>query len=629
MAKKYTELLKEKCSQGSYEKLEQLKNPDLFNFIGKYVELCAPQSIFVRTDSSKDIEYIRNRAKELGEERELLIEGHTVHFDGYFDQARDKENTKFLVPGDISLGPGINSLNREEGLKEIRELLRNAMQGKELYILFLSLGPVDSDFSIYAVQLTDSAYVAHSEDILYRPAYEVFRREGPRIKFFKYVHSAGELENNVSKNVDKRRIYIDFRDNIVYSVNTQYGGNTIGLKKLSLRLAIRKADGEGWLAEHMFVMGVYGPDNRRKTYFTGAFPSFCGKTSTCMVKGESILGDDIAYLRKREGKVFSVNVERGIFGIIKNVNAKDDPLIWKALTTPGEIIFSNVLVNGGVPFWQGDGRVTPEEGINFSGKWFKNKTDEKGKPIPCSHPNARYTLPLKSLKNSDPELENPRGVEVKGIIYGGRDSDTWPPVFESFNWAHGVITIASSLESETTAATLGREGVRKFNPMANLDFLSISIGKYIQNHLEFIKDIEKPPVIFGVNYFLKDKSGNYLTGMQDKRVWLKWMELRVHNEIGAIKTPIGLFPPYEEVKKLFKKVLHKDYSQEDYFKQFTLRIPENLAKIERIVKIYKEKVPDAPEILFKILGEQKKKLEEARIKYGDYVVPALFLREKF
>jgi len=629
MAKKYTELLKEKCSQGSYEKLEQLKNPDLFNFIGKYVELCAPQSIFVRTDSSKDIEYIRNRAKELGEERELLIEGHTVHFDGYFDQARDKENTKFLVPGDISLGSSINSLNREEGLKEIRELLRNAMQGKELYILFLSLGPVDSDFSIYAVQLTDSAYVAHSEDILYRPAYEVFKREGSRIKFFKYVHSAGELENNVSKNVDKRRIYIDFRDNIVYSVNTQYGGNTIGLKKLSLRLAIRKADEEGWLAEHMFVMGVYGSDNRRKTYFTGAFPSFCGKTSTCMVKGESILGDDIAYLRKREGKVFSVNVERGIFGIIKNVNAKDDPLIWKALTTPGEIIFSNVLVNGGVPFWQGDGRVTPEEGINFSGKWFKNKTDEKGKPIPCSHPNARYTLPLKSLKNSDPELENPRGVEVKGIIYGGRDSDTWPPVFESFNWAQGVITIASSLESETTAATLGREGVRKFNPMANLDFLSISIGKYIQNHLEFIRDIEKPPVIFGVNYFLKDKSGNYLTGMQDKRVWLKWMELRVHNEIGAIKTPIGLFPTYEEVKKLFKKVLHKGYSQEDYFKQFTLRIPENLAKIERIVKIYKEKVPDAPEILFKILGEQKKKLEEARIKYGDYVVPTLFLREEF
>jgi len=620
---KYVELLKSKCSKENYKKLTDLNNPEVINFVGKYVELCNPSSVFVRSDSLEDIKYIRNKAKDMKEENQLLIEGHTVHFDGYFDQARDKENTKFLITKELDLGSGINSVEREEGLKEIQDLLRNIMDGKEMFILFLCLGPVDSGFSIYAVQITDSCYVAHSEDMLYRPAYEMFKRKGPNIDFFKYVHSAGELENNVSKNVDKRRVYIDFLENIVYSTNTQYAGNTVGLKKLSLRLAIRKSDKEKWLAEHMFVMGVHGLGNR-KTYFTGAFPSACGKTSTCMVKGESILGDDIAYLRKSNGKIFAVNVERGIFGIIRDVNSEDDPLIWEVLTVPGEVVFSNILVKDGVPFWQGDGRTTPDEGMNFSGKWHKEKTDKNGKQIPFAHPNARYTIRLASLKNCDSELEKPEGVEVEGIIYGGRDSDTWPPVFQSFFWEHGVITIASSLESETTSATLGKEGVRKFNLMANLDFLSIPMGKYIQNHLDFIKDAQRPPIIFGVNYFLKDENSNYLTGMQDKRVWLKWMELRVHNDIEAIKTPIGFIPKYEDLKKLFKEVLNKEYTEQDYLKQFTLRISENYKKIERILEIYKTKVTDAPDALFKLLQEQKQRLEQAKEKQGDYVVPTAF-----
>ncbi|KPK42968.1 MAG: phosphoenolpyruvate carboxykinase [Omnitrophica WOR_2 bacterium SM23_29] len=610
---KYAGLLKTKCGQKNYEKLLTLNNPSLLDFIGKYVQLCNPSSVFVRTDSLKDYQYIRERTIAQGEETRLKLNGHTFHFDGYFDQARDKENTKFLITKDLDLGPGLNCIDREAGLKEIQDILRNIMQGKQMYILFLSLGPLDSDFSVYAVQITDSGYVAHSEDMLYRPAYEVFKRRGSNIEFFKYVHSAGELNNNVSKNVDKRRIYIDFLDNIVYSVNTQYAGNTVGLKKLALRLAIRKAHKEKWLAEHMFVMGVHGPNNR-KTYFAGAFPSLCGKTSTCMVEGETILGDDIAYLRKKDKKVFAVNVERGIFGIIRDVNSQDDPLIWEALNKPDEVIVSNILVKDGVAYWQGDGREIPAEGINFSGRWFRDKVDEKKNIIPYAHPNARYTITLKSLRNCDLDLENPRGVEIGGIIYGGRDSDTWPPVFESFDWQHGVITIAASLESETTAATLGKEGIRKFNPMANLDFLSIPIGKYIKNHLDFAKDLKNPPLIFGVNYFLKDKNGQFLTGRQVKRVWLKWMELRVHRDAEAIRTPIGFFPKYEDLKKLFLKVLNKDYVEEDYIKQFTLRVNQNLDKAVRIIKIYREKVPDTPKIIFDILQKQKQRLQEAKEK---------------
>ena len=217
------------------------------------------------------------------------------------------------------------------------------MQGHTLYVRFFCLGPTNSQFSIPAIQLTDSAYVAHSEDLLYRPGYEEFKRVGETDRFFKFVHSEGELRESVSVNIDKRRVHIDIQDNIVYSLNTQYGGNTIGLKKLAMRLAINWTSKEGWLTEHMVIMGVHGPQNR-VTYFTGAFPSLCGKTSTSMMKGETIIGDDIAYLRRRGEEVRTVNVERGMFGIIQGINSADDPTIWKVLHQPGEIIFSNVLI---------------------------------------------------------------------------------------------------------------------------------------------------------------------------------------------------------------------------------------------------------------------------------------------
>ncbi len=620
MAEKSVTKLQEKCVKNSYAKLADLNNQDIIAFVSEYVELCNPDSVFVRSDSKEDIDYIRNRSKELGEEIALKTDGHTIHFDSMKDQARDKGNTRFLVTPEMKFGAHINTIERNAGLEEVRGILKDIMVGKQMYVMFMCLGPVNSEFSIYAVQITDSAYVSHSEDILYRAAYESFKSKGSSIEFFKYVHSAGELENNVSKNVDKRRIYMDLVDGIVFSTNTQYAGNTVGLKKLSLRLAINKADKEGWLAEHMFLMGVSGP-NGRKSYFSGAYPSACGKTSTCMVEGESIVGDDIAYLRKKDGSVYAVNVERGIFGIIKDVNPKDDPMIWDVLTSKGEVIFSNVLNADGVPYWQGDGREVPESGVNYSGDWTKGKKDASGKELLHSHNNARYTIPIKTLKNCDDKLEDPQGAKIEGIIYGGRDSDTWVPIFQSFDWDHGVVCIASSLESETTAATLGREGIRKFNLMANLDFLSIPLGKYIQNHLEFTKGLDRVPVIFGANYFLKDSNGKYLSGMHDKRVWLKWIELRVHNDVGAITTPIGMIPRYNDLKRLFKEVLDAEYSELLYNEQFKIRIPENLQKIERIFEVYETNAVNIPELVFAKLDGQRKRLQALRAKIGDYVIP--------
>jgi len=374
-------------------------------------------------------------------------------------------------------------------------------------------------------------------------------------------------------------------------------------------------------------MGVRGPDAKRVTYFTGSFPSACGKTATAMLEGEKIVGDDIAYLRRINGKIRAVNVERGIFGIIRDVSEENDPTIFKALTTPGEIIFSNVLVDtDNNPRWLGDGRPEPEEGVNYSGEWTPGKKGPDDAEVFCAHKNARYTIRLKDLDNCDDRLEDPEGIEVGGVIYGGRDSDTSAPVNQSLDWAHGILTQAATIESETTSATLGREGVRTFNLMANLDFLSIPIGRYIQNNLDIAKGAEDPPLIFHVNYFLRGKDGKYLNGIKDKHVWIKWMELRVNGEVDAIRTPTGHIPKYDDLARLFKKVIGKDYGKDDYEEQFSLRIPENIAKIERIKNIYHTKVFDTPHILMKALDDQRKRLEECRETCGDYVSP--FVLEK-
>ncbi|HEG44357.1 MAG TPA: phosphoenolpyruvate carboxykinase (GTP), partial [Phycisphaerales bacterium] len=512
-------------------------------------------------------------------------------------------------------------MDNTEATEEVRSILAGCMAGKQMLVCFFCLGPTDSDFSISCAQITDSPYVVHSESILYRAGYEQFKRIGEG-KFFRFIHTQGELtETGTSKNIEKRRIYMALEDNIVYSTNTQYAGNTVGLKKLALRLAIQKATSEGWLAEHMFVMGAHGP-NGRVTYFTGAFPSACGKTSTSMLPGQTIVGDDIAYFRKKDGKMRCVNVEQGIFGIIKDVNPDDDPVINKALIDPGEVIFGNVLISDDLkPYWLGMGEDVPESGTNYSGKWTAGKKDDKGNEITCSHKNARYTIRISSLANRDPQADNPEGVEVGGIIYGGRDSDTLVPVEQAFDWTEGIIAKGASIESETTAATIGQEGVRKFNIMANMDFVSIPLGSYIQKNLDFADGVDKVPSIFSVNYFLKDEDGNYLNGILDKMVWILWAELRHNGDVEAIKTPTGYIPLYEDLVKLFKDKLGEDYAKEAYTKQFTVRVPNLLAKIDRVEAIYKAKVADAPQVVYDVFDAQRTRLKEAQAKHGDNISP--------
>jgi len=337
------------------KKIKELKNMQIEKIIEEYINLCQPSKITVITDSLDDINYVRMISIKNKEEEKLKMDGHTVHFDGITDQARDKENTKILITPDIEMSKMVNTIDRDKGLDEVFSIMKGSMNGKEALIRFFCLGPKNSEFSILALQITD--------------------------------------DKGNTKNIKDRRIYIDITQNRVFTVNNQYAGNSLGLKKLALRLAIYKANNEEWLTEHMFIMGAEPKGKNRTTYFTGAYPSGCGKTSTAMIPNQKIVGDDIAYIRaNKNGIPHAANVEQGIFGIIADVNPIDDPVIYKTLTTPRELIFSNVLVNNAKPYWLGMGNDLPKEGKNYSGQWTKGDLDSNGNEITAAHKNARYTV---------------------------------------------------------------------------------------------------------------------------------------------------------------------------------------------------------------------------------------------
>ncbi len=588
--------LKSLMSEDRFKNLESLNNPFLNKFLSYTIKLCKPDSVYILTGSEEDKEYVSKKALELEEEITLRTKGHTVHFDHPLDQARARDDTFILSDSKI---PYVNTKPREEGLKEALSLLNGSMKGREMFVGFYSLGPRNSNFQILAIQITDSPYVIHSENILYRSAFKDFQSKKD---FLKFIHSKGKLD------IKKRRIIIDTNESTVYSVNTTYAGNSVGLKKLALRLTITKGIKEGWLSEHMAIIGL---DGNKTHYFTASFPSGSGKTSTSMIG--RLISDDLAFIKEFNGEARAVNPEVGVFGIIQGINEKDDPIIWEVLHKPGEVIFSNVLINDGYAYWEGSGIQLPEEGKNYEGTWTKNS----GKP--ASHPNARFTVPLTSFKNLDLNCDNPEGVAIDGIIFGVKDFNTLVPLVEAFSWSHGVITIGASMESARTSAVIGKIDELEFNPMAILDFMPVSLSMYLRNYLNFGEKLKKRIRIFGFNYFLKD-GDRFLNSKEDKRVWAKWAVKRVENSVDAIYTPIGFIPFYDDLDTLFRDVLGKEYRKEDYEKQFTLKLRKYLEKTERMLNIY-SKIENMPDQVLQELNNQKKRLEEYINSYGDTVSP--------
>ncbi len=630
MSNAFETILKSKMSEQSYRKIEALNNPKVMEFIGSFAEHCDPASIYVCGDSEEDKQYVRDQALSQGEEHPMALSKQTIHWDGYGDQARDKVNTKFMVyKENLERMKSLNSVEYEEGLAEIMDISKGIMNGKDVVVLFFSEGPTESPFTIPCIQMTDSWYVAHSEQILYRTAYNHFLKmpESEKDHFYRFIHSAGEVdERKCTVNLDKRRIYMDTQNNIVYSMNDQYAGNSIGLKKHSMRLAINESGKNGWLCEHMFVMAAVNEEKNRKTYFCGAYPSACGKTSTAMIPGEQIVGDDIAYFRNINGEFRAVNVEFGMFGIIKDVNAKDDPLIFENLMKDQEVIFSNILKGpDGKPYWLGMGVEPPDEGFNHSGEWKKGNKDAKGNEIDIAHGNARYTMRLDYLANIDKDgFEAKDGVMVQGVLYGGRDSDTTVPVEESPDWKDGILLKAATLESETTSATLGAEGVRKPSPMANLDFVSYPLGEYTMNNIKFGENVDNTPKIFSNNYFMRGKDGNFITSKLAKRVWLHWAEGRVHGDYEACETPTGKIPLYQDLKDLFKKYLDEDFAEDTYTYLFTFRCSKWIEKIERTKTFYVKMDANTPKEIFEYWDATIARIQTAKEKYGDLIEPGKY-----
>lgn len=378
----------------------------------------------------------------------------------------------------------------------------------------------------------------------------------------------------------------------------------------------------------MFITGLKGPGGR-VTFFAGAAPSGCGKTTTAMV-GDDFISDDLAQIWIAEdGTIRSINPETGIFGIIEDVNWTDDPMMMDLLRNEkAEVIFSNVLIDdAGKPHWVGNGEETPKEGFNFQGPWKEGQTDADGKPVPLSHPNARFTLRAENLGNCSDKLHDPAGVITKVFTYNGRDSDTMPPVRVARNPDEGVV-IGASIVSKATATEVGATGVKR-QPWANQPFIPGALGDNMIAQFEFFNSDkispENRPIMAGLNYFLTHEArggvGDGLLGeKRDVKVWMGWLDRLIHNEVESIETPVGLLPKYEDLKALFDELLGKEYPRELYDKQFALYVDKIVERIDMQYQAFKTE-DNIPQRLFEIYDEQKRDMLAIKEKFGAVVLP--------
>lgn len=628
------ELFEKKLDRENLSKLLKINQKDVLLKIANSIAMCQPDNVFVSAGSEEDRQYIRDLALKNREETKLAMKGHTVHFDLKEEQGRITDRTFYIM----NEGEEINSLAkkilRDEALNDIRDKMSGIMRGKVMLIGFYMRGPLGSPVSNPAMEITSSAYVLHSAEILYRNAYFYLDKEVDRLgHFYTNIHSQGQ---NRPEDLPNARVYMDRSYQTTYSINCTYAGNTLLLKKGNHRFSVDKAvykNRGNELSEHMFITGIEGPEGRL-TWFAGAAPSGCGKTTTAMA-GHHFIGDDLAQIWiDKNGAIRSVNPECGIFGIVENLNWEGDPLLMELLKKEGtEVIWSNVLIDEkGLPHWTGNEEEPPEKGFNFQGFWKKGMTDKNGKPVPISHSNARATLTSKDIANYSPDSENPKGVITRIFTYSGRDSDTMPPVRVAKNSDHGVV-IGASIVSAATSTEVGATGVNRA-PWANAPFIPGPLADYMDAQFRFFgnEKIAKShkPVMAGLNYFLTDKarggtSDKLLGEKHDVKVWLAWLERKAYDEVGVIETPIGGIPKYDDLKKLFRTIIKKEYSESLYNKQFSLYIDNIVERIDLQIKAYgKEK--GVPDKLFEVLNEQKEGLLNFKKMFGAVVTPADLLK---
>ncbi|MBN1954438.1 MAG: phosphoenolpyruvate carboxykinase (GTP) [Anaerolineae bacterium] len=621
-------LFEARCDPETQDKLSRIANEHALLKIANAISMTDPAQVFVNTGSDADRRRVRILSMAKGEECPVAMVDHTLHFDLAAEQARIIDRTYYIVNPGEKTSVLAKSILRDEAHEYVKNHMAGIGRGMTLLIGFFSRGPIGAKAAIPALEITTSTYVMHSADILYRHVYEQFDQEVERAGvFFTNVHSEGP---NRPEDLPTARVFMDRSWLTTFSTFCTYAGNTLLLKKGNHRFAVDLATyyrREDELSEHMFITGMTGPDGR-KTYFAGAAPSGCGKTTTAMV-GTDFVGDDLAQMWiAQDGTLRAINPECGIFGIVRDVNRESDPYLMKALREAGtEVIWTNVLIDEhGVPYWVGNGEELPGRGVNFQGEWWEGKTDEEGKPIPLSNPNARCTLRCTAIQNyNEAAAENPAGVHVRVITYSGRDSDTMPPVWVARNPDHGVV-IGASILSAATATEVGAKGVRR-QPWANEPFIPGPLADYMDAQFLFFNSdkLKSKPIMAGLNYFLTHEArggaGSGLLGeKRDVKAWLGWLELRAHGDVEAIETPIGWIPHYEDLKALFAAI-GKEYPRELYDMQFSLYVDNILGRIELQEAAYR-KEQNIPPKLFEVYQEQRKGLETLKAKYGSVVSAA-------